>query len=176
MVRAVKHRTLSGSGLVAKTIPIGSKTEVLKKLTGDSPLHFLNMNDKYVSWRMTQNPFNNNYENYQFFSGDTLVADVIVNFRQVGYLEQIVFASTISRQQKIAALFQVIRIMKKKVGLIRALTFDINQELQSQQDLLKECGFTIVKRGGYFVWKPLSDLKITAHSLFVTRLFTQGNQ
>ena len=129
-----------------------------------------------MNWRLAENPYGNNYENYQFFDRETFLADIIINTKHVGYVEQVIFANGISLSLKKAIFLNIIQLMKPKVALIRALCFDSNEDLKFHEYLFKECGFTLLKRGGHFVWKPLHSGQVDAHGLFLTRLFTQGNQ
>lgn len=170
--------TPSSKALSAKQLNISSKKEIIQKLTPGSPLYFLNMDEKYLEWRIGRNPFHNDYENHQFFHGDTLIADVIVNFRKagIGYLEQIIFSDEASWDLKKGVIVHIVQRMKKKVNIIRVLCFDINETLGSQEALLKQCGFLILNRGAHFVWKSLGSDDIKPDGLFLSRLFTQGNQ
>lgn len=177
-IDSLRRYAIAPQQLIVKQLPIQSKSEVVKKLVASSPLYFLNMTEKYMTWRMSKNPFNNHYENYQFFNGDKLLADVIVNLRQpdLGYLEQLIFTDGISSQLRKSVIVHTVQLMKRKVSLIRVICFDINEELQQQEELFKQCGFFLIKRGGYFVWKALTSIDFNPKNLFMTRLFTQGNQ
>jgi hypothetical protein len=178
MTSSFKQVFSSAGGFTVKQVQFESKEDVLRKSNSDSSLYFLKMDKNYFAWRITNNPYHNHYENYQFFDGDKLLADVIINFREGGlsYLESIIFGSGLSIDTKKKIVSQLIGIMRKKSGFIRLLCFDINDELRSQEDIFRQCGFIVLKRGGHFVWKSLTDTKLDANNLFLTRLFTQGNQ
>jgi len=154
------------------------KQHTLKALAPDKALYFLDMTTEYLEWRLRRNPFGNNYENYQVLQNGKLVADVIINTRlpRLGYIEQIIFGQGLSDADKQKIIGAVVRELKYKVDLIRVLCFDSNEALTDQEQLLKRGGFIILKRGGYFVWKELEPTGILPKDLFLSRLFTQGNQ
>ena len=139
-------------------------------------LFSLQMNSHYLEWRLEKNPYSNNYERVIIGDVKNPIADAILNFRSVGYIEQVVFSNTASRVNKLYAVERLVHRMARKVGLIRVLCFDTNNELKKQSDIFNKCGFVMLKRGGYFVWKPLTTHKIDPNQLFLSRLFTQGNQ
>jgi GNAT superfamily N-acetyltransferase len=177
-VVSLKRYSRSKRELPVWKVPLQSKADLIKNLVHSPSMYFLNMTEKYISWRLINNPFENGYENYQFYVTDLLIADVIVNFRQpdLGYLEQLLFTKDASVDLKRIVVIQTVQLMKKKVSLLRAMCFDINDELQQQEKILKDCGFLIIKRGSFFVWKQLSPSNLRSNNLFITRLFTQGNQ
>ncbi len=139
-------------------------------------LFSLNMSKQYLEWRLVNNPFHNNYERLHIWNVNNLIADVILNYRSVGYIEQIIFSPEASTHDKQETIGIIINRIVKKVGLIRILCFDTSAELKSQVDIFKRCGFVIVNKGGHFVWKPLTTESIKPNQLFLSRLFTQGNQ
>ncbi|MEX2234773.1 MAG: GNAT family N-acetyltransferase [Cyclobacteriaceae bacterium] len=169
---------VSTEQLTVKKVNLQSKNEMIKKTSQAPSVYFLRMDDNYLEWRINKNPFGNQYENYHLFSGDKLIADVLVNFRPegFGYIEQMFFLDGISEKMKKDVLHHVISTMKPKVNFIRALCFDTNDELRSQTRLLKRSGFVILKRGGHFVWRALGSRVLNPNDIFLTRLFTQGNQ
>ena len=168
----------SAEKLMVKKIDLQSKNDVIKRTPQATSVYFLRMDDNFLDWRINKNPFGNLYENYQFLHRDKLVADVLLNFRPevFGYIEQMIFLDGASEKLRQQVLLQVIRIMKPKVNFIRALCFDTNDELRSQTRLLKKSGFVVLKRGGHFVWRALGSRVVNPHEIFLTRLFTQGNQ
>jgi hypothetical protein len=178
MASSFRHIFSSENNFVVKQILFESKEDLIRKSNSDSSLYYLKMDEKYVAWRITNNPYDNQYENYQFFDSDKLLADVIINFREGGlsYLESIIFGSGLSIDTKKRIVSHLIGIMREKSAFIRLLCFDINNELRSQEDIFRQCGIIVLKRGGHFVWKSLTDTKLDANNLFLTRLFTQGNQ
>jgi hypothetical protein len=154
------------------------KQHTLKALMPSGGLYFLDMTTEYLDWRLKRNPFGNNYENYQVLQNGKLVADALVNMRlpRLGYIEQIIFAENLNEIDKQKIVGAVVRELKYKVDLIRMLCFDTNEALIDQEQLFKRSGFIILKRGGYFVWKELDDAGVQPKDLFLSRLFTQGNQ
>jgi GNAT superfamily N-acetyltransferase len=134
----------------------------------------LNETDQYLNWRINQNPFQNAYSNFQLHKNGKVVIDAILNTRKdVAYLEQV-----FSIQNETAAMLATLAVKQseKAVPLIRALCFSTNIELVSQGDQLIKAGFTYLKRGSYFVWKPLDpSVPISPNQLILNRLFTQGN-
>lgn len=180
MSRAVslKRYFIRSTKLTAVKIDIASKADIINKIGSNSSLYYLNMTEKYVKWRITNNPFKNNYENYQFFLSERQVADVIINFQQnnVGYLEQILFTENVPLNIQRSVVLHTIELMKGRADLIRVMCFDINDELREQERVFRDCGLLTIKRGSYFVWKSLSPINIDPDKIFMTRLFTQGNQ
>lgn len=168
----------SPSRLTMKSIPPASKSSIIEKFYAHTQLRFLHLNSNYLHWRLMANPFGNNYENYQFFEADQIVADVLINYRSpgLGYIEQMMFAPSLDINARKKIIRSIIIKMKSKVNLIRVLCFDINTELKEQQQLLNGCGFFLLPRGAHFVWKSFVLDGIRPSDLFLNRLFTQGNQ
>ena len=154
------------------------KQTTIKALMPSVGMYFLDMTTEYLEWRLRRNPFGNNYENYQVLQNGKLVADALINMRlpRLGYIEQIMFAEGLNEVDKQKIVGAVVRELKYKVDLIRVLCFDTNEALIDQEQLFKRSGFIILKRGGYFVWKELGDAGLLPKDLFLSRLFTQGNQ
>ncbi len=161
-----------------RRIAFYDKQPSLKLLMPTAGLYFLDMSPEYLEWRLGKNPFGNNYENYQVLQDGQLVADVIINTRlpRLGYIEQIIFAEALSDVGKQKIIGAVVRELRSKVDLIRVLCFDTNAALTDQEQLFKRSGFIILKRGGYFVWKELNSNGLRPGDVFLSRLFTQGNQ
>lgn len=164
--------------LELRRTPFYDKLHTLKTLTPHGSMFFLDMSTEYLEWRLKRNPFGNNYENFQVMLNGELAADVLTNTRlpRLGYIEQIIFADGLSDNDKQIIIGAVVRELKYKVDLIRVLCFESNETLLDQEQLLKRSGFIILKRGAYFVWKELEAANIQPKDLFLSRLFTQGNQ
>ena len=164
--------------LVINKIDITSKESVIGELCPNSTLHYLKMNHDYINWRLKNNPYNNTYENYQFFSGPTLLADIIVNFRRggFGYIEQMIIRDGLPAAAENEVMRHLVAIMKRRTSVVRVLLFDTNDVLRRQTSLLKGSGFFILKRGSHFVWRQLNSVELNSEEIFFTRLFTQGNQ
>jgi hypothetical protein len=162
----------------AVPLALTCKTEVIKTLLPESSMLFLNMNSEFIDWRIKRNPFGNDYQNFQFHRNGILIADVIVNFRvpSLGYIEQVVFSDAINDTDRGNVIKKLTVIMKRRVSLIRFICFDFNPALKAQEKLFRECGFVLIKRGSYFVWKNLESDHVNPNKLFLTRLFMQGNQ
>lgn len=176
--RATMKSRRAGSALTVARVEMKGVQQALQTLLQDRTLYFLQMDGKYLQWRVADNPFNNRYERYQFSSDGTPVADVILNFRDEGlaYIEQIVFAANLPAEGRRQVIHHVIGIMKPRTSFIRVLCFDTNEAVRLQTQALEESGFIVLKRGAWFVWKPLGGATMKADRLFLTRLFTQGNQ
>lgn len=176
-VTAFKRLRIRSESVNSVLVQSFTKTEGIRKLIPRSSLYMLNMTEKYIEWRIKKNPFNNHYLNYQFYKKEVLLADAIINVREqrLGYIEQLIFSEAIQSRDKKAVVKKLIEIMKEQVNFIRLLCFDINEDLRAQEEIFEQCGFTLIKRGGYFVWKNLNSNKVTPDKLFITRLFTQGN-
>lgn len=154
------------------------KEHTLRALVPKGDMYFLDMTTDYLEWRLKRNPFGNNYENYQVMQNGRLVADALINTRlpRLGYIEQIIFHEDLNEPDKQKIIGAVVRELKYKVDLIRVLCFDTNEALSDQEQLFRKSGFIILKRGGYFVWKELEPAGVEPKDLFLSRLFTQGNQ
>lgn len=99
----------------------------------------------------------------------------LVNFhKDVSYIEQILICD---KKHFSPGIRLIVKAMQKSnPSLIRALTFDYNEELQFQFNGLSQNGFFPLQKGSFFVWKSLDDSEVMdAHNLFLNRLFTQGN-
>lgn len=170
-------RSVRAGNVKMKRVPLASKQITLAALKQDARYYYLDMSSAYLKWRLELNPFQNAYENYHFFIDNKFVADVIINTRSsLGYIEQIIFDDGLDVTSRQQILSVVITTMKKNTALLRILCFDINKALAEQEDLFGKCGFIVLNRGAYFVWKSLSDEEIDPRMLFLSRLFTQGNQ
>jgi hypothetical protein len=154
------------------------KQHTLRALAPHGEMYYLDMSADYLEWRLKRNPFGNNYDNFQVLQNGKLVADALINTRlpRLGYVEQIIFGEGLTENDKQKIIGAVVRELKYKVDLIRVLCFDTNEALNDQEQLFKRSGFIILKRGGYFVWKELEAAGLTPDKLFLSRLFTQGNQ
>jgi GNAT superfamily N-acetyltransferase len=174
-----KAPKLNRSRYLLKTVEWELNYRVLKKLTPDSKYYFLEMSPAYLSWRIFQNPFGNNYANYHCFEGDKLIAYCIINIREprLGYIEQIIFDAQLNTAQKRQIISMIINEMRSRVDLIRSLCFDTNEALSDQEAIYKQNGFIVLRRGAHFVWKALQENHhLDPKHLFLSRLFTQGNQ
>ncbi|MEJ1236522.1 GNAT family N-acetyltransferase [Chryseolinea sp. T2] len=154
------------------------KQHTLKALAPNGEMFYLDMTTDYLEWRLKRNPFGNNYDNFQILQNGKLVADALINTRlpRLGYVEQIIFGEGLNENDKQKIVGAIVRELKYKVDLIRVLCFDANDALIDQEQLFKRSGFIILKRGGYFVWKELEPAGLEPNKLFLSRLFTQGNQ
>lgn len=162
--------------LVMVSVPIEAKHHIATTFSHAEPYYFLDMSEAYLRWRLELNPFGNSYQSYQFFDNNKLVADAIVNRRaSVAYIEQVVFDAAASFETRKQIVNAIVDTMKD-APMIRVLCFDINRELKDQEALLKACGFVVLHRGAHFVWKSFVGEAIDPRMIFLSRLFTQGNQ
>lgn len=176
--RALKRVTVSKTKLRLNEVTLTSKDNLLQQFYHNQPhYYFLRQNTTYLDWRLTQNPFVNRYRTFQAVSNATPVADVIVNRRsEVSYLEQALFSEAVSFDERVRVIRTIIDTTANETPLVRALCFETNDAMHEQIAVLKNVGFTYLKRGNYFVWKSLDpDDTIKAENLFLSRLFTQGN-
>lgn len=134
----------------------------------------LNETDAYLTWRLKNNPFNNNYRSFKAVNQQTKL-DLLINFRKdVAYVEQLIAKPHTSIKAELKSMIKIFR--QHDAALIRAFTFRSNEILIEQGNALKEAGFTYLTRGSYFVWKALDDKNaIDSRQLLINRLFTQGN-
>ncbi|MEJ7643413.1 MAG: GNAT family N-acetyltransferase [Chryseolinea sp.] len=177
MVSSFRSRALP-SQLSLRRVNFEDNTKAHQTMIQDTNYRFLSMTPSYLSWRLEKNPFQNQYENYHCYLGEELVADSIINFRpsRLGYIEQIIFKITLSSSLRQQVVAMIVNTMKDRVDFIRILCFDTNAELALQEDIFRKCGFVVLKRGAHFVWKSLDDDAVNPKDLFLSRLFTQGNQ
>src|SRR5690606_2486804 len=148
-------------------------------IVGNTPdLYYLNMDRRYVEWRMVRNPFGNDYRTYRFYHQEKPVANAIINLRKngIGYLEQVLFLNEPPVLHRKIVIRQLVDLMRKEAHTIRVLCFDVNDALKSQQELLATCSFTLLKLGSFSVWKADGPPDVRPTQLFLSRLFTQGNQ
>jgi GNAT superfamily N-acetyltransferase len=177
-LKGFKRVFVSGTKLAVSEVTFSSKDTLLKTLYQSLPqYYFIRQNEAYLDWRLTKNPFNNQYRNFQVSNGSTLVADIIVNWRSdVAYVEQVLFSSQVGSEQRLSILKNIVSVAGNDTSLIRTLCFETNNEMLEQVTLLKTVGFTYLNRGNYFVWKSLdAEETLSPENLFLSRLFTQGN-
>jgi GNAT superfamily N-acetyltransferase len=177
-LKGFKRFAVSKSRFTMGQASFTSKDTMLKTFYAQQPeFFFIRQDSNYLDWRLTKNPFNNEYKNFQVTKGETALADVIVNKRaEVSYFEQILFARQASFEERLAILKNVLQNIGTGTPLVRALCFETNGELREQIELLKKLGFTYLKRGNYFVWKSLDASEtVSPENIFLSRLFTQGN-
>lgn len=158
-----------------KETTIEGKIQLFKEFYPHTDLFTLNQTPEYISWRIRNNPFQNQYESCQTITNNQVTADAILNIRgEVGYLEQMLSSNDMALQQLFPAIVKKFR--SKNTALIRVMCFSSNTILNTQVSTLSSTGFTYLKRGNYFVWKSLTPENIIKpQQLFITRLFTQGN-
>lgn len=152
-----------------------NKNTVFQKFITDSEYYTLNESAPYIKWRLTDNPFSNQYVSYQYKKGEELVGDAIVNHRKnVSHIEQL--HSRPGRETKSFLASLTKECYHKNAALIRVFCFSSNTILQSQGNALSQIGFTYLKRGNYFVWKSIDPTnEIKPEQVIINRLFTQGN-
>jgi hypothetical protein len=140
---------------------------------------FLLQNSEYNNWRITTNPFKNDYVEYSLFLNNKVVANAIINYRSAGfaYIEQLIFEGNLNENEQLFFIQQLIKIIKNKGAfLIRYWGFENNETSINLNKQLAACGFTFIKKGTGFVWKNLNENKrISYQQLFLSRMFTQGN-
>jgi len=175
-VKGIKLWLTSSDGISYKVNSLNSdKTNVFQDFYVKQDLYLIRETTTYLNWRLIDNPFNNQYFNYQFFYKEGLIGDVIINIRKdVSYIEQFMIRDC----TKASAITKILihELKKHKVSLIRTLCFDINKELRDQSDSLTTAGFTYLERGMRFVWKPLDEANsLNPKQILLNRLFTQGN-
>ena len=165
-------RNIFTSNVSLQEVTVQAKNSLFKKAYNRHDYFTLNETEAYLNWRLHKNPFQNKYKNFQ--STDAAF-DALINFRKdVSYIEQVISTPGTSTKAELASLINVFR--KQGTPLVRAFCFSSNEELIDQGSVLREVGFTYLKRGSYFVWKSLDDKNaISANQVLINRLFTQGN-
>jgi hypothetical protein len=138
----------------------------------------LRLDIDYIKWRIIDNAHNNNYKNIVISDQNkNIVADIIINTREkVGYIEQIIFSSTLDLTSKTEIIKLVVHeLIALEIALIRFLCFESNPINAIETKILLSLGFYKISRGNWFVWKSLQDTsKFEAKDVVLTRLFTQG--
>lgn len=150
--------------------------ELFPRAYSNTNYYTLHETAPYVDWRILRNPFSNHYKFFRYPEKDRPVFHAMVNIRKdVSYIEQMFYQE--GPESKFVLKNLLSGMKRSNTPLVRVLCFSHNAEMQKQQILLKQCGFFILKRGNFFVWKNLGDQNpVEARQLFITRLFTQGNQ
>lgn len=159
-----------------KAIPTQEdKNDCFKDFYSGKDYYTLHETSTYLTWRLVNNPFNNQYINYRFISNNQPAGDAIINIRKdVSYIEQLMIKDGSNIPSIVKTLVKQIR--KYRLPMIRVLCFDTNDELRYQSHSLKSTGFTYLKRGMFFVWKPLDETSsIRPEQVLLNRLYTQGN-
>jgi GNAT superfamily N-acetyltransferase len=158
---------------LSETKPADKKSTI-KNFYSPSSLHFLHQDDAYLNWRLIQHPLRDTYKN--FVDANRSEADILVSIRKdVGNVEQIMFASTLSAAEKLKYLRKIVDVFSQHhVSVVRFLAFENNAAMKEQITLLEKLGFVHLRRGNYFVWKSLGENTISVASVFFSRLFTQG--
>ena len=158
-------------------IPSSEKTNLqfFQDSGPDREYYTLHESKAYLSWRLTDNPFNNNYKSYLLKKSDKVVGDAIINHRKdVSYIKRFYLNSVEASHLFLTSL--CMECLGNNSPLIRALCFNSNDLHRSQGRDLTRIGFTYLKRGNYFVWKSLDPQnEIKPEQVFINRLFTQGN-
>lgn len=175
MVKGQKLRQFSTKLLHFTETPLeGDKSQLFQQLyAGENVTNLLQSSD-FLKWRLLDNPYQNDYKSIQVFHDKTLICDAIINVRgPVGYIEQLLFEKVDFVPEAVGLL---VKILKRRCALIRGLTFNFNHTLTKQESVLRTCGFFLLERGNFFVWKSLTPEKLLSPvDLFLNRLFTQGN-
>jgi hypothetical protein len=154
---------------------------LIQKHLSKSPDSFcINENDQYLKWRINNNPHKVTYEVFTLMgeTGTPSLEIIVSSSGNVSFIEQILFDQTISSRVIKKVLMHVIRkLTSNQIGLIRFMGFNSNVLNKNEIKLLKGVGFKFINRGIPFVFKKIGDLEnnIDSNSLFITRLFTQGN-
>ncbi|MFN8276070.1 MAG: GNAT family N-acetyltransferase [Chitinophagales bacterium] len=156
------------------TIGSSLSVDVAKAVSGQ---YFLSENQKYIEWRLLQNPYENDYFEICGLgeNGDSQVS-IILNFKNkdVCYLEQIIF-NTSENQLIESTLTKAIQFAKSKgVAMIRFWAFDYSEKQKTDLQFITNAGFKVARRGISFVWYDFSQ-KIDPNQIYLNRIYTQGN-
>lgn len=167
-------RTIFFSTSALRETSLTAQDEAFKVAYSGSNYFNLHETNAYLTWRLKNNPFKNNYRSFTAADQYTTL-DLLINFRQdVSYVEQIISKPHTNIKKELKSMIKIFR--QHDAPLIRAFTFRSNEILTEQGNALKEAGFTYLPRGSYFVWKSLDEENvIDARLLLISRLFTQGN-
>jgi GNAT superfamily N-acetyltransferase len=175
-MKSIQYYFVSSKGASISSTGFTDKSNIFQDLyTGET--HFtLDESSAYLNWRILRNPFGNRYASYSISVSNERVVDGVVNTRKdVSYIERLYIKRGFNAMPALKLLIEELK--KEPTPLIRVFCFDYNTELATQNKLLAQCGFTLLNRGSFFVWKSLTDAHpINPKQLLLNRLFTQGNQ
>jgi GNAT superfamily N-acetyltransferase len=154
----------------------GKEENLFLRFYSESDYYTIHETAAYTDWRIAKNPFGNRYKKFRYPDAGAPVFHALVNVKTgVSYIEQMFYQDQSLASSGLTIL--TAEIKKSGVPLVRVLCFSHNEDALAQKKLLKKNGFVLLERGSFFVWKSLTDERlIEPEKLFVTRLFTQGNQ
>ena len=161
------------------------KTLISSVLKTNRNFWTIDQTEEYISWRITNNPYPNNFKDYSALTNNenSCSANFLFNIhiRDVAYIEEILFDSSIQINEKVALMTNVIKEVRNSVhpSLFRFWGFQTNEINSQEIFILNKAGFTFVKKGTAFVWKDLNENDeklIKPENILISRLFTQGNR
>ncbi len=157
---------------------IQGNTSLFQRASSHSPLFFLNQNDDYLKWRISENPYPVKYKSFQLLGpGNTLIAQVICSiYNHSSFIEQTLFDQSLERKIILSFLSKIIKCLEKeKVFLVRFIAFKNNDLNRREMGLFKRAGFVLTGNGEWFRFKSLAESPvITPNSIYLSRLYKQG--
>lgn len=146
-----------------------------------SDLFFLDQNEKYTSWRISDNPFSNRYTELNLLNPDgARVGNLLCNIRPEGhgYICQTFFNPDVPRKIRRIFINKAINHLRKQGAfIIRYWGFKTNLINLEEARIMASSGFTIIDKGVPFVWKDLSVMEGAKKpgNILLSRIYTQGN-
>ncbi len=158
----------------------GHNALVTSHFAGTADLFNLSQDEEFLNWRLHENPNKLIYKSLSLLDEDKKhVAEIIYSVSgKIAYIEQILYDKSLKERQVIRFIKNAItKIRKSNVSIIRFMGFNGNISNAKEMKFLGRLGFVFSNKGIPFVFKDISDnpADIKSKSIFLSRLFTQGN-
>ena len=138
----------------------------------------LKLDSDFINYRITNNPYNNNYNTVNYFKNDNLLVSLTynINNQKVGYVIHLYVADKTSKKEFKQFLNKAIKTTDLKTCCaLRFWGFSHNLQNQKEIYFLNSAGFTFIKRGISFVWLSLNQkLNFKPESFVLSRMASQG--
>lgn len=153
---------------------------VLRHLENKAEYYTLNQDEEYMNWRLNSNPNKITYRSISISDKHNVkLAEVIYSLLgEVAYLDQFIYSKRLKKKLLLRFLKRAISIVKQNdISIMRFMGFGINTYNILEMGFLKRLGFLFTKKGIPFIYKemPGSTVDLNGKSIFISRLFTQGN-
>lgn len=157
---------------------LNDKSLLLSHLSKAGKAYCINQTEEYLNWRIRDNPNSPEYHTVSLIRKGERIVEIIYSIRAgTAYIEQILYGETENTTvtRFIIHILQV--FIEKNISVVRFMGFNRNTLNRQELGLLRKAGFLFVNRGIPFVFKKIGDKNIDMNpeSVFLSRLFTQGN-
>lgn len=154
-------------------------TELFYNVVSDNKTYYsLNQDDKFIKWRLIENPSEITYKTKQFFDeNNNLISEIIYSYcKGIAYIEQTMFSNKLRDKTKLSFIKKIIEeLVSEKSIIIRFAGFENNPICKLEIQLLKKAGFIFAKNGAAFVIKSLTGEDIIkSNDILLSRLYFQG--